>query len=108
MVSNSFRTCILAVALVALAPLAPYAQVGNSSEISPPMVIVPQTTPAPQTPAYPTPRQLASKTSRAFNRPSLLIHSARAASQMQSAQAGLAGRFRLNMTTAHRLNADKR
>jgi hypothetical protein len=55
MMSNSVRTCILAVALVALSPVASYAQVGNSSGISPPMVIVPQTTPAPQTPAYPTP-----------------------------------------------------
>jgi hypothetical protein len=55
MTSNSIRNCILAVALVALAPVASYAQVGNSSGISPPMVIVPQTTPAPQTPAYRTP-----------------------------------------------------
>jgi hypothetical protein len=55
MMSNSFRTWMLTVALVALVPVASYAQVGNSSEISPPMIIVPQTTPAPQTPAYPTP-----------------------------------------------------
>jgi hypothetical protein len=53
--SNSFRTFILAVTLVALAPVASYAQMVNSGEVSPPMVIVPQTTPAPQTPAYPTP-----------------------------------------------------
>jgi hypothetical protein len=55
MKSDSVRTCLLAVALVALAPVASYAQMVNSGEISPPMVIVPQTTPAPQTPAYPTP-----------------------------------------------------
>ena len=53
MMSNSFRTCVLFIAL--LAPAASNAQVRNSSAISPPMVIVPQTTPAPQTPAYPTP-----------------------------------------------------
>jgi hypothetical protein len=55
MVSHPFRIGVLVVALAALAPVASYAQVGNSSGISPPMVIVPQTTPAPQTLAYPPP-----------------------------------------------------
>jgi hypothetical protein len=55
MMSNSCGIRVLVVALVALAPVASYAQMGNSSGVSPPMVIVPQTTPAPQTPAFPPP-----------------------------------------------------
>jgi hypothetical protein len=55
MMSSSLTSCALAVALVALAPVASYAQMNSSTGISPPMVIVPQTTPGPQTPAYPPP-----------------------------------------------------
>lgn len=59
--SHSFRTCVLAVALMALAPVASYAQMANSSEIgtddntSSPAVVIPPMTSAPQTPVSPSP-----------------------------------------------------
>jgi hypothetical protein len=59
--SNSFRTSVLVVALMAPAPLASYAQMANPSEIGPddntstPAIVFPPTTPAPQTSLSPPP-----------------------------------------------------
>jgi hypothetical protein len=43
------------VLVVLLAPFGAWAAIGDFTGTSSPTVIVPQTTPAPQTPAYPTP-----------------------------------------------------
>ena len=50
------RILTFGAALIALAiPVEVFAAAGDLTESSPPVVVVPQTTPAPQTPAYPTP-----------------------------------------------------
>jgi hypothetical protein len=46
---------IVAMLVVLAAPFDAFAAIGDLTGTSSPTVIVPQTTPAPQTPAYPTP-----------------------------------------------------
>ena len=51
----SVRLFFLAIAMGLVAPTIGYAGISEHTNTSEPVVVVPQTTPAPQTPAYPAP-----------------------------------------------------